>query len=252
VVKLYGHVAAWRKCYEAERAALRLVATDPNIPAPSVLATGQLFPDALTAWPYLLMTRTSGAPSWQVDLSREQQFALAADLGACVRRLHALDASDVVSVANWPVADLAAAAKRSSLPPHLLAQIGDYVAGLGPFDRVFTHSDLTANHIFVDGHRLLGIIDWGDAMATDRHYELIQVYRDTFNCDKSLFRTFLQASQWPIDKDFSRKALSFAFYRQAIGLTQHRTMDVFEPIAAKLPLNHIATLDELASALFDV
>ena len=45
---------------------------------------------------------------------------------------------------------------------------------------------------------------------------------------------------------------SFRDDRQAIGLAQHHTMDVFEPIAALFPLPDIATLDELASELFSV
>jgi hygromycin-B 7''-O-kinase len=35
-------------------------------------------------------------------------------------------------------------------------------------------------------------------------------------------------------------------------LAQHHTMDVFEPIAAALPLNSIATLDDLAIELVAV
>jgi aminoglycoside phosphotransferase (APT) family kinase protein len=147
---------------------------------------------------------------------------------------------------------MVAAAGRSSLPPHLIAQIDDYLAALDPFDRVFVHGDLCANHVFVENGRLAGIIDWGDAMVTDRHYELIQLYRDMFACDKALFRAFLEASDLPVTKSFPRRALGLALYRQAAGLVQHHTMDVFEPIAALLPLQEIGTLDELATELFAV
>jgi hygromycin-B 7''-O-kinase len=41
-----------------------------------------------------------------------------------------------------------------------------------------------------------------------------------------------------------------ALHRQAVGLAQHDTIDVFMPIAAKLPLREIPTLDDLATALF--
>ena len=89
-------------------------------------------------------------------------------------------------------------------------------------------------------------------MVTDRHYDLIQVYRDVFACDKALFRAFLDASDWPVSRRFARQTLGLALYRQAIGCVQHHSMDVFEPIAAVLPLQDIATLDELASELFSV
>ena len=106
--------------------------------------------------------------------------------------------------------------------------------------------------MFVENGRLAGIIDWGDAMVTDRHYELVQLYRDMFGCDKALLGAFLEASDWPVGKHFARQALGLALHRQAVGLAQHHTMDVFEPIAALLPLQDIGTLDELATELFAV
>ena len=59
-------------------------------------------------------------------------------------------------------------------------------------------------------------------------------------------------SGWPVSKNFPRQTLGLALHRQAIGLTQHHSMDVFEPIAAQLPLDDIATLDDLAIELFAV
>jgi hygromycin-B 7''-O-kinase len=103
-----------------------------------------------------------------------------------------------------------------------------------------------------DGH-LTGIIDWGDAMVTDRHYELIQVFRDTLHCDRALFRVFLDASDWPVGPDFPQQALGQALRRQALMLVQHpQGGDVFMPIAETFPLQDIATLDVLATELFAV
>ena len=87
-------------------------------------------------------------------------------------------------------------------------------------------------------------------MVTDRRYELIQLFRDMFGCDKALLPVFLQASDWQAGKDFPQQALGLALRRQAIGVTQHRTIDVFEPIAAQFPLQDIGTLDENATELF--
>lgn len=58
--------------------------------------------------------------------------------------------------------------------------------------------------------------------------------------DKALLRVFLEACDWPVDRDFPH---------MAVGLAQHHTMDVFEPLAALLPLRDIATLDDLATEL---
>jgi hygromycin-B 7''-O-kinase len=87
-------------------------------------------------------------------------------------------------------------------------------------------------------------------MVTDRHVELIQVYRDMFDCDKDLFRVFLDAGDWPVNADFPRLALGHALRRQALMRAQHDGGDAFEPIAAAFPLQDIATLDDLATALF--
>jgi hygromycin-B 7''-O-kinase len=251
VVKLFGYARSWRKGHAFERAAQVLVMTDPKIAAPSLLGEGRLY-DHRDAWPYLITTRMSGIASWRAELSAEQRLSLAAQLGRQVRRVHALRPSGVATLEDWRTSNVAAAAAQSSLPPHLIAQIDAFLARLAPFERVFVHSDLCANHVFVEHGRLAGIIDWGDAMVTDRHYELIQVHRDMFGCDKAQLRAFLEASDWPVGKHFARQALGLALHRQAVGLAQHHTMDVFEPIAALLPLQDIDTLDQLATELFAV
>jgi aminoglycoside phosphotransferase (APT) family kinase protein len=252
VVKLFGYSRSWRQSHAAERAANALLATDPDIAAPRLVAEGRLYDDVDAAWPYLVTTRVSGVSWRNAGLSIEQKLSLAADLGRQIRRVHALRPARVAAHAEWSALNVAAAAERSSLPPHLIAQIEDYLSRLGPFDEVFCHGDLVADHVFVENGRLAGIIDWGDAMVTDRHYELIQPYRDMFDCDKALLRAFLEASDWPVGNHFPRKALGLALYRQAVGLAQHHTMDVFEPIAARFPLQNIRTLDELATLLFAV
>jgi hygromycin-B 7''-O-kinase len=186
-------------------------------------------------------------------LNAGQQHAFAAELGRQFRQIHRLSPpTSIPSDADFANLDVSAAVIRSSLPPHLAEQVEDYLARLGPFDRVFVHGDLTGRHAFVENGRLTGIIDWGDAMVADRHYDIIQIFRDTFACEKALLRSFLDACDWPVDRDFPRKALGFAFYRQGMMLVQHESGDVFEPIAARFPLPEIATLDELASELFAI
>ncbi|MGF1472524.1 MAG: phosphotransferase family protein [Rubrobacteraceae bacterium] len=252
VVKLFGYAGSWHKSHAAERAAHVLIATDPEIAAPSLLGGGRLYEDVRAPWPYLITTRMPGTASWRVELSTKQRLSVAAELGRQVRRVHALRPLGVPTDDFWRALDMTAAAEHSSLPPHLISQIDDYLVQHDPLDRVLVHGDLIANHVFVDNGRFAGIIDWGDAIVIDRHYELIQLHRDMFDCDKTLLRIFLEASNWPVGKDFSRKAMALALHRQAIGLVQHHTMDVFEPIAARLPLQDIATLDDLATELFAI
>ena len=251
-IKLFGFVGTWRRSFVTERAALSAVAGDPAILAPKLLAEGRLSDDPDTPWPYLITSRMAGTASCDTALSAQERRAVAAQLGEQVQHMHSLMPQGVAAHEDWQPIDMATALEVSSLPRHLADEAAGFIASLAPFDRAFVHGDLCANHAFVDGGRLAGIIDWGDALVTDRHYELIQLYRDMFECDKSLFRLFLDASNWPMTLSFPRQTLGLAFYRQAIGLVQHRTMDVFEPIAARYPLRDIGTLDELAMELFDV
>lgn len=250
VVKLFGGPGPWRRSFTGERAAHEVIAGDPGISAPRLLGAGRLYEDDAAPWPYLVTTRMPGVASWRAGLSEKQRHALAVEVGRQVRRLHALKPAGVATYEDWRTLDVPDAARQSSLPPHLVAQVADYLAALGPVDPVFAHGDIAANHVFVEAGRFAGIIDWGDAMLADRHYEIIQIHRDLFDCNKTLLRAFLEASAWPLARDFPRQALGHALQRQAVGLAQHHSMDIFEPIAARFPLKDIATLDELSTELF--
>jgi len=250
VVKFFGGTRSWREVCAAEGAAQTRVGTDPAIGAPRLLAQGVLYPELDATWPYLVTTRMHGVAWHEAALGPDERTALAAELGEQIGRVHRLAPRGVATDDDWRGLDIAAAAEHSSLPPHLVAEVDAYLAGLEPFDRVFVHGDLVAAHVFVEDGRLAGIIDWGDAMVADRHYELIQPYRDLFACDVALFRCFLEACNWPRGRDLPRQILGHALHRQAVGLAQHHTMDVFQPIAARFPLAEIRSLDDLATELF--
>ncbi len=252
VVKLFGFRPWWRQGHAAERAAHAALAADPAIAAPRLLAQGRLFEHADATWPYLVTERVPGVAWHKAGLTADQRLSVAAELGEQVRRVHDLRPAGITTHGDWPALNVVAAAERSSLPDHLVAQIGDYLARLGPFDPVFVNGDMMYRHIFVQGGRLSAIIDWGDAIVTDRHYELAKLHLDTFDSDKGLLRTFLEASDWPVNEDFAYKALAHALYRQAYGLVQHHSMDVFYKLPALLPLREIETLDQLAVELFAV
>ncbi|MFF0829432.1 phosphotransferase family protein [Brevibacillus sp. NPDC003359] len=252
VVKLFGHLKPWHKSHSVERAAQTLLANAPEIAAPRLLAEGNLSDDANHPWPYLITTRMSGV-SWQnAQLTCEQQLSVAADLGKQMAKVHALTPTDIATHADWSDMDVVTAAKKSSLPLHLVSQIDDYLASLGPLDPVVVHGDLMFRHVFVENGRLSGIIDWGDMMVTDRHYEFAKLHLDLFDCDKTLLKAFLEASNWPMTTDFAHKAMAQALYRQAHGLTQHYAMDVFYMLPDRLPLQDIRTLEELANELFAI
>jgi len=114
-----------------------------------------------------------------------------------------------------------------------------------------TFSHESTRHTKYQRAHLSGIIDWGDATVTDRHYELGKLL-GMFGWDKRLLKTVLKTSDWPVKKNFSKQSLGLALYRQAVGLTQHNSFDVFYELPKLIPLNDIATLNELADILFGV
>jgi hygromycin-B 7''-O-kinase len=250
VIKLFGFSDRWLDRYEAERAALAIASSDPAIRAPILIGSGHLYPGVAQSWPYLVTGLVPGDAMWRIDLTQEQRLSLASRLGRTVRRIHQLPPDGIARHEDWMGVDVTTAAERSSLPPHLSAQAEEYVEGLGPFDRVVVNGDIVANHVYVQDNRIVGLIDWGDTTVTDRHIEIIQIFRDVFDCDKAQLGAFLEASRWPVDNDFPRKALGFGLLRQAIGLAQHNSIDVFMPIAEKYPLDDIASIDDLAALLF--
>lgn len=253
VIKFLGHLNAWRQVYDAERTALERVAADPDIPGPELLGHGFLLGDLDTGWAWLATRRMPGQALWRLLPDRALHERIAIALAEILPRIHALPPQGIPEIADWTAIDLTSANRNSSLPEHLVEQVPDYVRTLGPPDPAFINADIVANHVYVEGGNLTGILDWGDAVITDRHVELIQIYRDTLRCDRALFRTFLEVSQWPVGPDFPRKALGYALCRQGLRRIQNQGGgDVFEPIAEAYPLERIATLDELAEILFDV
>lgn len=258
VLKLFGYLPQWASSFAKERAAQAVLAADPAILAPRLLEAGRLWDEPMAPWPYLVTTRMAGRSWERAGPTAAQRLAIAADLGRQIRHLHALRPAAVRAVADlatdeaWRGLDVTAAAAQSSLPRHLLGQVAGFLASLGPADTVLVHGDLMGRHVFVEGGRLAGIIDWGDALLTDRHYELAKLHLDLFDGDRALLGAFLAASDWPVTPDLPHRALGQALRRQAHGLVQHHSMDVFHKLPVLLGQRTVATLDELAVALFAI
>jgi hypothetical protein len=249
VVKFFGFRRRWRTSFDAESAIHARLADDPAIMAPRTLAAGTLEGDA---WRYRVTTRMGGVPWADARLDDRDRHRIAAALGGQVARLQRLRGDGLARHEDWPRAQMAAALARSSLPRHLVHAVGDFLAASGSFERVVVHGDLMPRHVFVDRGRLVGIIDWGDAIVTDRHYELAELHLDLFDGDAALLGTFLDAADWPTGPDFARKALATALQRQAHGVVQHDRMDVFHKLGAILGACRFDDLAALAAALFAV
>lgn len=287
VVKFFGYLNWWQSSFRTERAAHTLLASDARVKAPVVLAEGTLAGDevvpesepesasgsgsgpgsgpgsnsesesrSLSPWSYVIYTRLPGLAWGYLDLCREQKLRIAHALGEQVARVHALKATkEIEAVSGWAPSDVVAACRHSSLAPHLAEQIVEYLDKLAPFDNVFQNGDIMHRHVFVEDGVYSGIIDWGDAIVTDRHYDLAKIHLDLFDCDKELLREFLAASNWPVGNDqsqFCRQALGLALCRQCHGMANHQSMDVFHRLPSHLDQNKFDSLDELAQALFSL
>lgn len=252
VVKFFGHTKSWQTAFNTESQAHETLIRDRTILAPQILAKGQLLTDPKTPWPYMISSRVNGQAWINANLTDEAKLTVAEEIGQQLKKIHSLTIDTRLQHDHtWSTLDLTAAAQKSILPTHLIEQVRSYISKLDGFDRCFVNGDIVTTHAFVENGHLSGIIDWGDATVTDRHYELGKLM-DTFDWDKQLLRVMLEASNWPVTKNFAKQALGLTLYRQAVGLTQHSSFDVFYKLPDIYPLEDIATLDELANTLFEI
>lgn len=246
VVKLFGCFPSWRENHETELAMQLLLRNHPDIPAPVLITQGRLF-DGPAPWPYLVLSRLAGR-AWRDSTFRNRHVAF--QLGKVIRRLHDLPLPNAPALSgDWVEEHRSGCVERhrawASLPARLIGQIEDFLADPSP--PCLIHADLTEDHLYVDETGLVGVIDWGDAIVTDPHYELVALHLGAFRGDKALLGSFLDGYGWSVDSAFPRRAMSLALLHQ---------FDVFADIRSVLggehPLDEIATLEELAVLLWDV
>lgn len=267
VVKLFGewHFGAW--CHRFERAMYDLLPSDPAIPAPALVAAGDLFPDDGWRWPYLVSTVMPGRALHEdvAHLGAEGRRAVAVFAADVLRRVHALrPPADSPLDPTWSAFDTLMRQQREglaarhrawgSLPDHLIAHIEDWLPPLDDLvDRSVPprvlHGDLHANHVFgvrAGGRwRGTGVIDFGDALTGDRAYDLVALHLGTFAGDRAWLRIFLDAygSDPGLRRDFARRQMAMTLLHE---------FDVLDRVMAYPELRAVETLDELAVALWDV
>jgi Ser/Thr protein kinase RdoA (MazF antagonist) len=216
------------------------------IPAPKVLADGDLFDDDGTGWhwPYLIFERIPGVAIRELP-ANDDFAAIAEHLGEIAAAVHLLTPpADVRARDLLPRlrADAARRCEGFGLPAHLAAQVPAYLADALPPDTL-VHADITEDHLFVANGAISGVIDWGDAIVADPFYELPAVYLGALRGERPLLSAFLHGSGWLVDGDFARRALQGILEFQFNAITGIREL---------LPVDDIGTLDGLAEALFTV
>lgn len=98
--------------------------------------------------------------------------------GAAVRMLHDAplppwSGGNVDEIASHLDAECEWLIKSGTLPTDLVTrnrQVAE--AALRPWTPVFTHGDLQITHVFVDGDKVTGVIDWSEASQGDAMYDL--------------------------------------------------------------------------------
>jgi hypothetical protein len=148
-------VARFGDGVEREAALLDQIASRLPLPVPEPVIVGE---------GVVVQRRIPGRPL--LELPRVERVRFAGPLLEFVTAVHALEAVDA------PRDDTAPQAWLDELDaPGLVAP--------APAERlVFIHGDLGAEHVFVDGDRITGVIDWGDAAIGDPAIDQGRLMRD--------------------------------------------------------------------------
>jgi hygromycin-B 7''-O-kinase len=240
VIKFFGQLFGGAAAFQVERQANQLVAQQPELLAPAILASGHLLEENLSwRWPYLILEFIPGVSIGEVydQIGFGDKLALARQLGEITRQLPSLKLEDFPFSRGqgWqPYLEFLEGQRSicvsnhrewNSLPENLIAQIEGFLLpsreivdlSLPP---ALIHADITRDHLLgqiQNGHwQTQALIDFGDAMIGDIFYELAALHLDTFQYDRRLLKTFLAAyglSNFQ-KQNFARKALSVALLHQ--------------------------------------
>jgi len=212
-----------------------------HLPVPRLVASGWLAAD----WCFLILSRVEGVPWRSASVTPLERRGVAEMVGSTIRAIHGLEiAADALPVA--PSTTLEDVLRRQhawgTLPRRLIDQIPGCYHELDLRPRLI-HADLHADHIFVDGDRLTGIIDWSDAHLQDPFMELPALHLGCFEGDKTLLRSFLTGYGWKLDQSFAHRAMSATLMHE---------FDVLTDVDGIVDLDAIPNLESLAYALWAV
>jgi hygromycin-B 7''-O-kinase len=198
ILKVYG--PREERSVHIERAALRTLPNDETIPAPRLVAAG----DIPEGRPYLVMTAIPGgemADAWG-QMARRELLAVAEEVGAHLAAVHRLPQDELAAVARRcpdrseqaikkrdadRTADIIKAAEtlsardRDDLLQFLHEEAPRHLDG----SPKVTHSDLSHHHVYVSREagkwRMSGIIDWAEAALGPPEWDIACLWHWTFN-----------------------------------------------------------------------
>jgi len=272
VIKFFTHYFGGAENLAVETDLYYLFSRNPplSIPVPTLITQGSLYSDGSEwPWPYLITNVISGTGLVEVyeQVHYEDLLSIADSLGLFLRQLHNLNLSQSrVFHPTWKVfADAIEEQRRTcverqkgwgTLQKHLISQIGSYLLPTNMlFDTHTTphllHCDLNADHLlgFLDDRQrwhITGIIDFGDALVGDWHYDLVAIHMGLFHGDKHLLRVFLDSydPEHLLCTDFVHIAMSYQLLRYFDSLAHF--------FQRKPELRNVGSLEELAEVLWEV
>lgn len=270
-VKLYTDWFNGYASYPTELDSYRLIAMNPQLPAPALIAHGSLYPEGTEwHWPYIVTTVIPGASLGEAGelVSYDDRRELAGFLAQVLRQVHALPVeSSAVMRRSWDSFAAFLQERRlhcldnhrrwKALPDHLIDQIEDYLIPLselmddegGPY---ILHCDLNRDHVLGawEGVRWTpaGIIDFGDARAGDRLYEFVALHLGLFRYDKRLLGRFL--TQYGVEEHWKDNG---RLVRRLMNYTLLHEFNVLDQLCEAHPsLREAASLPELAAWIWDL
>jgi hygromycin-B 7''-O-kinase len=180
VVKLFP--AASRRNRDNERDALALLSGRLPVATPALHASGEL-----EEWSYIVMSQLPGVslePAW-AGLAQRERLALAGQVGALLRALHALetDGAALPHAVAWDElmtrrrAVCVEVAGRSGADPTWVARIESFLASveLAAGACAFLHTEVMPAHLLAREGRLSGLVDFEPAMLGPPEYELASI-----------------------------------------------------------------------------
>jgi aminoglycoside phosphotransferase len=174
----YLKVAEGQALADLEAEHLRLAWVEGRLPVPNVLQHGIV---RLFGW--MLLSSIDGVPS---HLAHRRPLRLAEELASYLHRIHRLDTKGCpftqVLAKELAIATNKVAAGRIDpvsfasetgglLPQEALA----FLKANARFaqETVFTHGDYCMPNVLIQGSRLAGFVDWGQAGVGDKHRDLM-------------------------------------------------------------------------------
>lgn len=208
-IKLLPPLESGAESRRIEVEALRHLDRALPIATPRVLAEGEL-----EGWPYFVATRVPGVPIDQVweNAGPGLRQRLAAQLGEAIRVMHSVPlpaatrngvhseggpSADWVDFVELQRARALGRERAHGLDPARLAELERFLSAtdhLEPRRRLaFLHTQIGPSHALVEGDRVTGLIDFGEAMVGDPEYDLAAVGLFVTRGDRSAFAAFDRA-----------------------------------------------------------